>query len=514
MDDATRTVVVGLDGCSWNVLEPLLETGELPNLAAMREDGASGTLESVVPFYTGAAWSSYATGVSPGAHGVYDFLMLREGGALSPATASDLRRKTYFELLGETGRRSVLVNLPLDQEDVPGAVVVNSWLTVDEARRLYPRALRGRYARELATYRNYPTTFDLDLESHLEDLCELEAARFDLGRALFANEDWDHFFILFSAPDWLGHKATGRFLAGDAAARAAFRRLYAQLDGYIGWLRRHAGEATLVVLSDHGQCEESYVVHVNGILRELGHVRLRREAATGRRKGTVVAPRSLRALRRVRLLRRLARGAKSTLARQGVELVMPIEGDDVDRVSSRAFTPTVASYAVYADESVDLAEIRERLAGQRLDDGRPAFDGVWTFEELYGVERPPGAPALVYAPALGVRPSVAVRSPLVTRAADPGRGAHQRDGMVMLAGPGVARTRLERPALYDLCPTLMWAMGEPTPAGADGRILFDAFTTGFTGSRDVRVVDAAAADRPQIAPDGEVEARLRALGYI
>ena len=58
----TRTLVIGLDGCSWNVLEPLLETGELPNLSALREQGASGVLESTVPFYTGPAWASM-TGV-------------------------------------------------------------------------------------------------------------------------------------------------------------------------------------------------------------------------------------------------------------------------------------------------------------------------------------------------------------------------------------------------------------------------------------------------------------------
>ena len=69
-----RTVAIGLDGCSWNVLEPLLETGELPHLAAFVEQGARGVLESTLPFYTGPAWASYATGTSPGAHGVYDFM--------------------------------------------------------------------------------------------------------------------------------------------------------------------------------------------------------------------------------------------------------------------------------------------------------------------------------------------------------------------------------------------------------------------------------------------------------
>jgi predicted AlkP superfamily phosphohydrolase/phosphomutase len=517
MSGASRTVVAGLDGCSWNVLEPLLETGKLPNLAALRETGASGTLESVVPFYTGPAWSSYATGVSPGRHGVYDFLMLRDGGRLTPAGSSDLRRKTYYDLLGAEGRRSVIVNLPLEQGDVPGAVVVNSWLTVDEARRLFPQALRERYEHELAAYRNYPTTFDAPLDRHLEELCELEARRFDLVKALFVKEEWEHFFVLFSAPDWLGHTATGRFLAGDADARAAFLRLYTQLDGYIGWLREHADGATLAVISDHGQCEELYHVHVNGILRELGHVRLRSESGpVGGSRTRVRVPRFAEPLGRSRTLRRAARRAKRVLGRSGVELLSREAGAEMDRTTSRAFTPTIASYAVYADENVDLAEICGALGEVRLEDGRAAFDGVWTFDELYRIERPPGAPSVVFAPAVGVRPSIDVRTPAVTRAEEPGRGTHQRDGMILLCGDGVRHEHLERPVLFDLCPTLLWAMNSPTPAEADGRVLFEAFTPDFAATREVRVIDASVDPSAHVGAEGDerVEERLRALGYI
>src|SRR5207244_8613294 len=98
-----------------------------------------------------------------------------------------------------------------------------------------------------------------------------------LGRELVLREDWEHFFLLCSSPDWLGHAATGLFLEGDAAARSAFLRLYAQLDVYIGWLREQIPDALLIVLSDHGQCAETHVAHVNGVLHGLGYVRRLRE---------------------------------------------------------------------------------------------------------------------------------------------------------------------------------------------------------------------------------------------
>jgi predicted AlkP superfamily phosphohydrolase/phosphomutase len=523
----TRTVVAGLDGASWNVLDPLLDSGRLPHLSELRSQGAHGILESTIPFYTGPAWASFATGSSPAAHGVYDFTMLREGDEMSVACESDLRRKTYYEILEQAGRRSVLVNLPIDQAEHEGTVIVNSWLTVDEARRIFPLDRRDQYRDALAAYRNYPTTFGSSLDTHLDDLCGLEEARFALARELFLREEWDHFFILFSAPDWLGHAATGLFLDGDPAARAAFLRLYEQLDGYIGWLRDQAADATLFVLSDHGQCEETHSVHVNGLLRELGFVRVLRErpsdvasavAGNGLR-ATIRVPLAFRRLRSNPVLRPAARLARNALRRGlGVELLTPQRGLDVDHVLSRAFTPTVASYAVYTRDcqADELERIREALAALRLDDGRPAFDGIWTLEELYGRKGVPPAPTFFYAPALGVRPSNWVKAPVLERAPQRGRGAHQRDGMIIVAGPEVVPQALDRPAIVDLCPTLLWLMGAPVPADADGRVLFEAFTAATLASRDVQEIDAEADNRPATRAESsaELERRLKDLGYL
>ena len=142
------------------MLEPLLETGELPNLERLRTEGASGVLESTIPFYTGPAWASYATGCSPAAHGVYDFMLLRADGTLAPASQQDLHRPTYYQQLGSEGRRSVLINLPLDHDGCENAVIVNSWLTEDDARRILPVGRRGRYERLLEAYRAVPDSVD------------------------------------------------------------------------------------------------------------------------------------------------------------------------------------------------------------------------------------------------------------------------------------------------------------------------------------------------------------------
>jgi predicted AlkP superfamily phosphohydrolase/phosphomutase len=475
-------------------------------------------LESTIPFYTGPAWASYATGSSPAAHGVYDFMMLRDDGRLSVARQSDLRRPTYYQQLGREGRRSVLINLPLDQDGCEGAVIVNSWLTDDDARRILPFGRRERYRRLLESYRTFPSD-----PSDTGSLCELEQARFDLARELFLAEDWDHFFCLFSSTDWAGHQLTGRFLQGDEDAHAALLHLYIQLDKHIGWLVEHAGDATVVVMSDHGQTEETVVLRVNTVLQRLGLLALDQSVTHGespffvdrRRRAEVKLPSAVGRLRGNRYLRPAGLFARRMLARGlGVALVAP--SPHVDRLGSRAFMPTDASFAVYAPDPDAVEPARQALEELTLPDGRPAIDGVWTVDELYGREPGEMEPALLFSPALGVRPSAAVKSPEIFVRPSPGRGCHQRDGIMLLAGEGVAAGEFERASICDVAPTLLWTMEAGIAANGDGRVLYELFDSEFSQERLLREVEPIV---PTLAEStngdsAEVTRRLKALGYI
>jgi arylsulfatase A-like enzyme len=89
---------------------------------------------------------------------------------------------------------------------------------------------------------------------------------------------------------------------------------------------------------------------------------------------------------------------------------------------------------------------------------------------------------------------------------------------VLLGGPNVAAGRdLGTVSLYDVTPTLMWAMGAGVPSDGDGRVLFEAFDEAYASSQPVREVDGGDIERDDDADadgQGEVTARLRALGYI
>ena len=70
---AERVLIIGLDGATWDVLDPLIERGLMPNLRALVGGGTSGVLHSTTPPITPAAWTTFMTGKSPGTHGIIDF---------------------------------------------------------------------------------------------------------------------------------------------------------------------------------------------------------------------------------------------------------------------------------------------------------------------------------------------------------------------------------------------------------------------------------------------------------
>jgi predicted AlkP superfamily phosphohydrolase/phosphomutase len=70
-----RVVILGLDGLDHRLTERLLAEGRLPHLAALRDRGGFKPLASSLPPISPVAWSTFQTGVNPGKHNIFDFLI-------------------------------------------------------------------------------------------------------------------------------------------------------------------------------------------------------------------------------------------------------------------------------------------------------------------------------------------------------------------------------------------------------------------------------------------------------
>lgn len=69
-----RAVLVGLDGLDPDLARRFMDAGRLPNLQRLADRGMFSKLETTFPSMSPVAWSTFATGVQPAKHGIYDFL--------------------------------------------------------------------------------------------------------------------------------------------------------------------------------------------------------------------------------------------------------------------------------------------------------------------------------------------------------------------------------------------------------------------------------------------------------
>ena len=120
-----KVIVIGLDGLEPSIVEPMLERGELPNLAKIRAAGGYSRLKTTYPAQTPVAWSSFATGTNPGGHGIFDFIC-RDPQTYQPDVALSRfeRPRNVFSPPRVVNRRSgVPLWQTLTQAGVPSVVL-------------------------------------------------------------------------------------------------------------------------------------------------------------------------------------------------------------------------------------------------------------------------------------------------------------------------------------------------------------------------------------------------------
>ena len=71
----SKMVILGFDGMDPDLVREFMAQGQLPNMKRLMEQGGLYDLGTTVSAESPTAWASFATGVNPGKHNIYDFLI-------------------------------------------------------------------------------------------------------------------------------------------------------------------------------------------------------------------------------------------------------------------------------------------------------------------------------------------------------------------------------------------------------------------------------------------------------
>jgi predicted AlkP superfamily phosphohydrolase/phosphomutase len=550
-----RAVLVGLDGATFSLLDRYAADGLMPEFARWKRLGAWAPLQSTHPPTTPPAWSSCVTGKDPGRHGVYDFREPWAADRRRPLVSGrSIRARRIWDVLGDSGRRSCVVNFPLSWPPEPiSGVMVTGMLTPDGARDF--ASPPGEAERLLAAVPGYRCNIDIprydvdalaDALQFVDDVESSLAARVDAFWHYWEREPWDFFFPTFVFHDRLGHLLWKFMTAGEgfdehphaAVLRPRIYSIYKRFDAFLGQLLdQRPDDLRLFLCSDHGFGGTQWFFEVNAWLEEMGLLVLKPGARL--RARAFYAAMDLEERRELR--RFLPGGLRSAVRgriRRGRSSFRDELGEAVDWSRTRAFFPSVPLQGVVVCDrregpgggplaAAEIArirqEIREGLLQLQLPTGERAVDHVWTREELFSGAFAAWAPDLLFEArgyaCLG-RPVLGARAFFRDCRQQP-NGFHRMDGVFMALGDGVAPGPLSGPAarIADIAPTLLHALGEALPDDLDGRVLASAFESGWLRDHPVRYRAAAPwTPLPQHAWEAGESAglseRLRALGYV
>ncbi len=533
-----RLLIIGLDGATFDVLEPMMNAGRMPQLHRFIANGVAGVLHSTRPPITPAAWTTFMTGKGPGRHGIVDFEKYdAETHTLTFNSTYEIREKTLWELLSEKGLRVGSINVPMTYPPKPvNGFMISGFETPSiESDFTFPSELKNEIFRRIPSY-NYRTNWRrkaLGGRAMLAENLEYIGNSFEQGAELvrFCGDayGWDVLMIVFKLVDNLQHKAwkylDPRFAPQHPQEAEMAAQVFTRLDRVLGDLFEYAESngATVLIMSDHGHGSLDAKAQPNLLLKNWGYLALR-------------SPWEQAGTRAEYWLHRLTKG-KATRFEQGSRGIERELAVDWSRTQACVMHAGIYGYlylnlagrqphGVVTPERYEplRQEIAERLraATMSLPDGRraPIFQHVYKTEELYRCSRleNPSLPDLLLCPQPGLAVVRKIRGRQAVRWCPPSRleGTHRDEGILIMGGPGVRHGERVEANIVDIAPTALAALGLRVPVDMEGRVVSEAFV------RDP-IVEHEPPVKKVLEAHGEVysdrdrqilEKRLSELGYL
>ncbi len=539
-----KVLVIGLDGATFDVLDPLISMGLMPRLAACMKQGTSAVLRSTTPPITPAAWTTFLTGKQPGSHGVIDFERYdaTTNKLLLNSTQSTAHVRNLWQILSAQGLKVGSVNVPMTYPPVPvnGFVVSGFETPGPQSDFVYPKEIREEILQRWpdptlkTNWRRSPMGGDRLFAENVDYMSRSFHQGADMTTWLGDKFGWDVLMVVFKLVDNLQHKTwkylDPRWCDKNPKRRDIARACFTEADKAVGQLLDYADKhnATVVMVSDHGHGSLEGKIQPNLMLKDWGYLKLHGGGARGATRGKTMLNRLLgrreKFIRVDDIARDLAVDFSQTRA-----CVMHAGMAGFLYLNLKGRQPT--GIVDQADYESLRDELIERLTGkecQTIDPNGntiPLFTEVHKPEQLWNCsrEKQPWLPDLILTPYDGL---AVVRKIRGSKAINwlPFRkleGTHRKDGIFIASGPGVNNAPRFATHIVNCAPTILALLGQPIPDDMEGEAILDLFATPPTilKERSKKVEPAASrqtSDSDVFSDDDmkRVTERLADLGYL
>jgi predicted AlkP superfamily phosphohydrolase/phosphomutase len=530
-----RVLVIGLDGATWRILQPLMQRGYLPNLSQLYQDGASGILKSTNPPLTPVAWTSCFTGVNPGKHGVFGFYQCRrpeQGFMLN--NADMVKSPQLWDYLNGTGKKVAIYNVPMTfpVHEVDGVLVAGFDTPSNQSEYTYPSSLKvlledkGYKIDLFIKRRGRDYISDAGREKLARDLADLVVKRSKICMDITRNVGVpDLTVIVYETPDRIQHymwDAIDNIIGGKSQLNELDLQVlncYKALDIAIGQWLELVNPTQVVVVSDHGfqKLDNEFLInrwlidHSYMVAKEKGKTRIKGHVRRILKSIFVYLADRVEVLGQVR--------KKRFLLNRGMTA-------QVDWGRTVAYAGEASENSIYIlPEKVKVLtdSIKKALLEEVDGNGKPILEAVKVKDVAYEGTETDNAPDLIlnFAPGFESSTVLSDRQRGYFKKVDhKGSGCHAPDGIVLLWGEGIHSCDSLDSQIADIAPTILYLLDEPISEFMDGHVIERALTKEWSAAHPCRYtkdMDRFSGRQPTNYSDAdseEVTKRLADLGYL
>lgn len=562
--------MIGLDSATFDIINPLIKNGKLPNIAKLIKEGISGTLLTTIPSVSHHAWSSFATGKNAGKHGVYTYVeTIPNSYHIRFVNASSRKAKAIWSILSESSKKVGVINMPVTYppDKVNGFMISGMDTPGIESDFTYPIKLKKEILEEFGSYTiDYSFLGSVNKSTGkkiLTSLFKVEEKRVEVAKYLMNKYDWDFFFIVLVALDRVQHffwhfmeKKHPRYNeAGAELFRDAIYDMYEKMDILVGRLIGNLeSNVTIMLMSDHGAgpYDQSLpYLDLNEWLNINGYLNLKNRTSN---KSSGKAHFNHKVLNFLWGFRKFLRKTLPSVVRQKLKALFPtlrekfhshLYFSSIDWSNTKAYAPfdeflaqsvkinlkgrepegIIEQREEYEDLREELSEKISTFRHPRTNE--PVVSKVYKREELYKGNHLDKAPDLIIEWDDKAFFSEKNQEKEVNKKAKKSgptdisiSGSHRQNGILIAKGHNIKKgEKIDRASIMDLTPTILYLMGQSVENDMDGKVLTKIFLSPYLRKYPIQYKDI----KEKITKDyivyseeeaKKIEEKLKGLGYI
>lgn len=560
-----KVLVIGLDGATFDIINPLIEKGKLPNIAKLMKTGSYGELLSTVPHLSPVAWTSFFTGCNPGKHGIFDFFHKIKGSySVKINNFNHCKTKGIWDYLNESASKVIAINIPntYPPPKIDGCFISGLGTPNKEVQYCYPPELKDEIIEKFGTFEMLTEIQHSDklMHRYIAGRDRVIKNQTDVVKYLLKNKPWDLFIHVFTITDSIQHDCW-KYIDNTHPNYSKHMNknyghiideTYEMVDQAIGeFLKEVSDDTTVVLLSDHGQGPLKKTLSLNNVLKSKGYLcfkdnanvesqlslKINRIISKAKKIPMYIVSKFLTKKQKDKLFFHIKEEMVEAFFKKAEDYLASIDWSKTKAYCEGSFSLIYLNKRDFYPEGIvnkaDEKKIKEELKDifMNLKDnetGENITEAIYEPHEIYKGDYIENAPDLIIILKKGYHGSGSIDRVLFNIKEDEFFSSHQWSGFHVPEGIFVlndkkrikADNKINDAKIIDLTPTILYLMGKDVPKEIDGKVLKNCVNETFLQTNAPKFSDETVyanknfEDSFSEEEDENVKKQLSDLGYL